>query len=158
MANQSEVFIIGTVAEVQTRTGSTTRDGVVSEYVSGKVVIKVVRDGIENLIECNVFANKMTKSGVPSKTYPVILGLEGMTGKRVRVTGDFSEGTMVDQSSGEVRHFNRIDARFINPAYTSDTEDKAEFDFTGFVTTGLTERTDREGNLLGYRCRKYMRG
>ena len=83
--------------------------------------------------------------------YKSYLTLDSMIGKRVRITGSLGEGSIVDESSGDVRHFNQINARFINTAYSTDTEDKATFEYSGFVVRSIYERKDKEDNLLGYK-------
>lgn len=143
---KNDVFIIGTLVDVKTdvRTSDKT-------YISGKVSIKVDANGVENIIDASIFAYEKTKEGADSKMFKTYAGLESLLNKRVRVTGSLGEGSIVDESTGNVRHFNQINARFINPAYTTDTEDKATFEYSGFVTRELYERKDKEDNLLGYR-------
>lgn len=145
---KNDVFIIGTLVDVKTdvRTSSDNKT-----YISGKVSTKVIVNGVENIIDASIFAYEKTKEGAESKMYKAYLALDGMIGQRVRITGSLGEGSIVDESTGDVRHFNQINARFINKAYTTDTEDKATFDYSGFVTRELYERKDKEDNLLGYR-------
>lgn len=144
---KNDVFIVGTLVNV--KTDVRTSDG--KNYISGKISVKVVLNGVENIIDASIFAYEKTKEGADSKMFKTYAGLESMLNKRVRVTGSLGEGAIVDQSTGDVRHFNQINARFINPAYTTDTEDKATFEYSGFVTKSLFERKDKEDNLLGYR-------
>lgn len=145
---KNDVFIIGTLVDVKTdvRTSSENKT-----YISGKVSVKAVLNGVENIIDCSIYAMEKTKSGADNKMFKSYSTLESMIGKRVRVTGSLGEGSIVDESSGEVRHFNQINAKFINNAYNTDTEDKATFEYSGFVTRPIYERKDKEDNLLGYR-------
>lgn len=145
---KNEVFIIGELVEVKTdvRTSADAKT-----YISGKVSTKVIVNNVENIIETSIFAYEKTKEGADSKMYKSYLTLDSMIGKRVRITGSLREGAIVDPSTGDVRHFNQIDARFINAAYSTDVEDKATFEYSGFVTRPIYERKDKEDNLLGYR-------
>lgn len=145
---KNDVFIIGTLVDVKTdvRTNSENKT-----YVSGKASIKVVVNNVENIIEASVFAFEKTKENADNKMYKSYITLESLIGKRVRVTGSLDEGSLVDPSTGDVRHFNQIRARFINAAYSTDNEDKATFEYSGFVVRPIYERKDKEDNLLGYR-------
>lgn len=145
---KNDVFIIGTLVDVKTDV-RTSSDG--KTFIGGKVSIKVVMNGVENIIDARIFAMEKTKAGADNKMFKSYSTLESLKGKRVRVTGSLSEGSMVDESTGDVRHFNQIEARFINAAYTTDTEDKATFEFSGFVTRAITELYDKEENIRGYR-------
>lgn len=148
LLKKNDIFIIGTLVDVKTdvRTSSENK-----KYISGKLSIKVVADGVENIIDVSIFSFEKTKDGADSKMFKSYCGLDSLIGKRVRVTGSLGEGSIVDEQSGDVRHFNQINARFVNAAYASDTEDKATFEYAGFVVRELYERKDREDNLLGYR-------
>ena len=145
---KNDVFIIGTLVDIKTdvRTSSENKT-----YISGKVSVKVVVNGVENIIDASIFAFEKTKEGADSKMFKTYCGLESLLNKRVRITGSLGEGSIVDESTGDIRHFNQINARFINAAYSTDTEDKATFEYSGFVTRELYERVDKEGNILGYR-------
>ena len=145
---KNEVFIVGELVDVKTdvRTSSDNKT-----YISGKVSVKVVVNNVENIIDASIYANEKTKEGADSKMYKSYLTLDSLIGKRVRITGSLREGAIVDPSSGDVRHFNQIDAKFINAAYSTDVEDKATFEYSGFVVRPIYERKDKEDNLLGYR-------
>ena len=148
LLKKNDVFIIGELVEVKTDV-RTSSEG--KTYVSGKISVKVVVDGVENIIEASIYSFEKTKNGTDSKMYKSYITLDSLLGKRVRVTGSLGEGSIVDPSTGDVRHFNQINAKFINAAYSTDTTDKATFEYAGFVTRPLYERRDKEDNLLGYR-------
>lgn len=145
---KNEVFIIGELVDVKTDVRTDTKG---KTYIGGKVSIKVVANNVENIIDVSVYANEKTKEGADSKMYKSYLTLDSLLGKRVRVTGTLGEGSIVDPSTGDVRHFNQINAKFINAAYSTDVEDKATFEYSGFVVRPIYERKDKEDNLLGYR-------
>ena len=148
MTKKNEVFIIGEVVEVKT---DVRISGEGNKYISGKDFVKVNDNGVENIIDVSIFAFEKTKTGTDNKLFKAYTTLDGMLNKRVRVSGSLGEGSIVDESTGDVRHFNQINGKFINAAYTTDTEDKATFEFSGFVTRPIYERKDKENNLLGYR-------
>jgi len=148
MIKKNDVFIIGEVVEVKTDVRISSEN---KKYISGKVSVKVNDNGVENIIDVSIFAYEKTKNGTDNKLFKSYTTLESMLNKRVRVTGSLGEGSIVDESSGDVRHFNQINGKFINLAYNTDTEDKATFEFSGFVTRPIYERKDKEDNLLGYR-------
>lgn len=148
VTKKNEVFIIGELVDVKTDV-RTSSEG--KTYISGKASVKVVVNGVENIIDASIFSYEKTKAGADSKMYKSYLTLDSMIGKRVRITGSLGEGSIVDESSGDVRHFNQINAKFINAAYSTDTEDKATFEYSGFVVRSLYERKDKEDNLLGYK-------
>lgn len=145
---KNNVFIIGTLVDVKTDV-RTSAEG--KTFIGGKASIKVVLNGVENIIDARLFAMEKTKAGADNKMFKTYSTLESLKGKRVRVTGSLSEGSMVDESTGDVRHFNQIEAKFINAAYSTDTEDKATFEYSGFVTRPITELFDKEENIRGYR-------
>ena len=145
---KNDIFIIGTLVDVKTDV-RTTGDG--KRYISGKVSIKAMLNNVENIIEASIFAMEKTKAGADNKMFKSYSTLESLIGKRVRVNGSLGEGGMPDESTGEIRHFNQVNAKFINAAYSTDTEDKATFEYAGFVTRPIYERRDKEDNLLGYR-------
>ena len=143
----NKVTVKGTLAEVDTKI-STTAAG--KKYIGGKIVVRVVQDGVENLIDMKIFAFEMTKANTVSKLFTAYTKLEGMLNKRVAVEGEFREDKMVDQGSGSIRAFNTISAKFINEL-RGDEPDCATFEFNGFVVKELYERRNKEDELYGYR-------
>lgn len=143
----NKVTVKGTLAEVNTEV-KTASDG--RKYIGGKIVVRVVQDGVENLIDMKIFAFEMTKTNTVSKLFTAYTKLEGLLNKRVAVEGEFREDKMVDQSSGSIRAFNTISAKFINEL-RGDEPDCATFEFNGFVVKELYERRNKEDELYGYR-------
>lgn len=146
-AKVNKVYVVGTVQEVNTNI-RTSNDG--RDYINGKVVVKTVVNDVESLIEMKVLAFAKTKSGDDNKVYQSYTKLDGYLGKRVKISGEFREGSMINQTSGGVNHFNEIYLKFVNPAKVDDM-DCATFEYSGFVVKGLYERKDKEDALLGYR-------
>ena len=148
MLKKNNVFIVGTLVDVKTDV-RTSKEG--KNFISGKASIKLNLNGVENIIDARIFAMEKTKVGAENKMFKAYAGLESLKGTRVRVTGSLSEGSMIDERTGDIKHFNQIEAKFINAAYSTDTEDTATFEYSGFVTRPIYERKDKDDNLLGYR-------
>ncbi len=146
MEKINKVFVVGTVVEVDTSIRQTA-DG--RKYINGKLVVKSVSNGVENLIDLKVLAFELTKDGSVSKAYQTFSTLEAYLNKRVRVTAELREGSMVTQE-GTIRKFNEVYAKFVSAA-RADAVDAITFEFNGFVVKPIYERTDREGNVIGYR-------
>lgn len=143
----NKVYVVGTVQEVNTNI-RTSNDG--RDYINGKIIVKTVINDVESLIEMKVLAFAKTKSGDDNRVYQSYTKLDGYLGKRVKISGEFREGSMINQTSGGVNHFNEIYLKFVNPAKVDDM-DCATFEYSGFVVKGLYERKDKEDTLLGYR-------
>ena len=145
--NINKVFITGELVEVstQTRTSASGKD-----YISGKVVVKCgSEDGKDNLVEAKLLAFAKNKDGSDSKMYQTYLTLERYLNQRVLITAELRDGSMVSQQ-GNVIHFNEINVKFINPART-DAVDCVKFEYSGFVVKEIYERTNKDGELIGYR-------
>ena len=145
-AKVNKVFVVGTVQEVDT-TIRQTGDG--RDYINGKIVIKVGEDDSANLVEMKVLAFAKTKNGDDNKIYQSFTKLDAYNGKRVKISGELRDGSMVRQD-GSVIHFNEVYVKFVNNAKADDI-DCATFEYSGFVVKGLYERKDKDDNLLGYR-------
>lgn len=143
----NKVYVVGTVQEVNTNI-RTTANG--RDYINGKVVVKSTINDVDSLIEMKILAFAKNKNGEDNKIYQSYTKLDSFLGKRVRVAAELREGSMVNQSTGGVNHYNEIYLKFINPARTDDI-DCATFEFGGFVVKGLYERKNKEDELLGYR-------
>lgn len=143
----NKVYVVGTVQEVNTniRTAANGRD-----YINGKVIVKSTINDVDSLIEMKILAFAKNKNGEDNKIYQSYTKLDSFLGKRVRVAAELREGSMVNQSTGGVNHYNEIYLKFINPARTDDI-DCATFEYGGFVVKALYERKNKEDELLGYR-------
>lgn len=146
-AKTNKVYLVGELTEVSTDVREMS-DG--RKYISGKIVVKSTIKGEEKLTDVKLIAFEKTKSGEINRMFTSYSKLEGMLNKRVVVSGELRDGSMVQQSSGQVTHFNEIYLRFINLA-KADAEDTCTFEFSGFVVKGLYERKNKEDELLGYR-------
>ena len=146
-AKTNKVFVIGTVEEVNTLI-RTSGNG--KEYINGKIVVKTEVDGKPTMVELKVLAFAKNKNGEDNKMFLTYKTLDGMRGKRVKITGELREGSMIKQDGGSVIHFNEIYLKFINPARTDDI-DCSTFEFSGFVVKPICERRNKDDEILGYR-------
>ena len=142
----NKVYVVGTIQEVNT----TVRQSNGRDYINGKIVVKVDNGMGENLVEMKVLSFAKNKDGGDNKMFQTYVKLDGMQGKKVKLTGEFRDGSMINQTDGKVRHFNEIYLKFVNPA-RADEPDCATFEYSGFVVKGIYERKNKEDELLGYR-------
>lgn len=143
----NKVYVVGTITEDKTQVRTS---GSGKTYINGSIVVKTVgADNVENLVELKILAFEKNKDGSANKQFLSYKGIAGMLGKKVRISGDLRDGSMVNQS-GEIVHFNEIYARFINPAKAEDA-DCSTFEYSGFVVKPLYERKNKDDELLGYR-------
>jgi hypothetical protein len=142
----NKVYVVGTMAEVKTQV-RTSDSG--KTYINGSIVVKTTVNGVENLVELKVLAFEKKTDGTDNKQFASYKLLDGMLGKKVRVSGRLQEGTMINQS-GEIIHFNEIYANFVNAAKAEDVE-CSTFEYSGFVVKPLYERKNKDDELLGYR-------
>ena len=91
----NKVTVKGTLAEVNTEV-KTASDG--RKYIGGKIVVRVVQDGVENLIDMKIFAFEMTKTNTVSKLFTAYTKLEGLLNKRVAVEGEDRKSTRLNSS------------------------------------------------------------
>ena len=141
----NKVYIVGTIAEVdvEERVSKSNKN-----FISGKVVIKSVVDDKENLIEVRVIAMEKNKDNSINKQFTAYKNLPAMLGKRVRVSGELNDESMI--ADGQIRHFNTIRGNFFNNA-RADEVDTCTFEYSGFVTKGIVERKTKEDETIGYR-------
>lgn len=118
-----------------------------NEYISGQVIVKSMINGEEQLIPIDFFSRAKTQAGTPNKLYASYVDLENRVGKRISVQGEIQENRFYQESSGQVISYNRVSGRFINDV-RSNQEDRADFTFTGYVVAPITERQNKDGEVL----------
>lgn len=138
MERTNKVYIVGTLKEVEQRLGE--KDG--RNYVGGKVVIET-RD---SMIEMKYFSFEMTEKGI-NKRYQNYRDLETLKGRRVKATGEISGRAFWQASQGQLIEFNELSLSFMNVAKDTDPA-VATFEYSGWVSTPLNERMDKEGKAL----------
>lgn len=143
----NKVYIVGTLVEVDTKIGTTAKDN--REYISGKIVVKTISNGVESLIDIKLFSFAKKNNGEDNRVFASYKKLEGMLNKRVKVSGDLREDAMV-RPDGTIIKFNTINLNFINEAKQDDV-DCATFEYSGFVVKQIYERKNKDEETIGYR-------
>jgi hypothetical protein len=105
-----------------------------------------VVNGVENLVELKILAFEKKTDGTANKQFASYKTLDGMLGKKVRVSGRLQEGSMINQS-GELIHFNEIYANFVNLGKAEDVE-CSTFEYSGFVVKPLYERKKQRRPII----------
>ncbi|MFW6001971.1 MAG: hypothetical protein ACOCQD_01380 [archaeon] len=144
MERTNKIYIVGTLKEIKdTRTGE--KDG--NSWIGGTAIVQSGSE--ENLIEVKYFTSETTVTGKPNKKYQNYLNLENLVGKRVKVNGELSGRAFYNAAQGQLIKFNEVTAGFFNSASEND-EDKATFEYSGFVTQELTEKLNEKEELQYY--------
>lgn len=145
--NTNRLRVIGTLVEVDLDVKAS-QSG--QDYIGGTITVKSDIDGAEQLTELRLFSFKFKKgTTVTSKLFESYNSLENWIGKRVEVSGSIDEGRFFDAGSAQVVSFNNNGGRFINKAKATDA-DCATFEYAGFVVKPLTERLNKEENIVAY--------
>lgn len=142
MEKLNKVFVVGVLQEVSTRVG---KDRNNQDYIAGSFVVK----SGENHIEFKFYSGKLTQKGVLSQRYTRYEQLEGMLNQKVSVNGTIDSRAFYKASDGQIIPFNELNAGFVNIAKDAD-EDKANFEFSGFVRNPLYERRDSKDEVISY--------
>lgn len=149
LLNKNNVYLVGELVEVKDlREGTYNED---KNYVAATIVIKSIIDNQELLTEARCFINELRKDGQTNKNYNTVKNIMEWIGKRVVVsaatlTGERFWNTKTSQLSNAIR----ITFNLIRLANNNDNEDKATFEFGGFVTRPLTEVLDENGDVKYY--------
>jgi len=141
------VRVTGTLVEVNLETKQSQNTG--NDFISGSIVIKSVIAGREQLTDIHLYASSVKKDGGSNKFFETYGALEGKIGKRISVQGEIEENRYYNEGSGQVISFNRNKGTFINDAKSNEV-DQAKFEFAGYVIKPVSERVDKDGNVLFY--------
>ena len=145
--NKNEVVVVGTLVdnglEIKESQGGQT-------YITGNISVKSVIDGEEKVFEFRLFSFQYKKGTTEInglfKTYS---NLDTKIGRRVKVIGAVEENRFFQERTGQIVSFNFNSGRFIYDV-TDKTPDSATFEFAGYVEKPITERTNKDGDLLYY--------
>ena len=152
------VNIVGILKEleIEEKTSATGKD-----FVAGKAIVKVDQEINGKVRECeipvDIYANKLTNSGTPSKLYPMIVKYkEDFTAlaacpedqpefaSKVVISGaSLNENTWIDQRTGQPVSSIRIRSNFINKV-RDEYEPTATFEVTGVILNKIPEEKDGE--------------
>lgn len=142
MENKNYIAVTGQLVEVNVREGE--KDG--KRYIAGDLVVKVSET---NLVQMKFYSSEYTQAGKVSKKYTSLQQINGLKDTRVKITGSFAGRMFYNNQAGQVTAFTELQVSFINPAKDTDV-DSAIFDYSGYVHKPLTERMNKEEQLIGY--------
>ena len=148
MLNKNKVYIVGELVEIKNF-----KEGIYDDknYVAATIVVKSEVDGQTLLTEARTFTNEKNKDGSLNKNYPTIKNISDLLGKRVVVSGAslVSERFWSSRTS-QLVNSTRVKFNVIRLAKSTETEDKASFEFGGFVTRPIKEVTDENNEVIYY--------
>lgn len=149
LLNKNSVYLVGELVEVKDfREGTHSGD---KNYISATVVIKSDVNGQELLTEARTFCNELKADGNQNKNYATIKNINGWLGKRVVISGASLKGERFwSPRTSQLVNAVRTSFNLIRLAGANDKEDKATFEFGGFVTRPLQEVLDENGNVKYY--------
>jgi hypothetical protein len=105
----------------------------------------------ENVFSLSAFCNKINNDGSTNKNYNKLVNIKELVGRRVVISGARLVGDRFwSKQNNQLVPAQKFDFSMIREASDKENEDKAEFEFSGFVVRELAEKTDAEGNLLYY--------
>lgn len=146
-------YIIGTLVEVKDFR-EVTYGANNAEAVTATIVVKSqLGEGDENasLTELRTFCSKLTKAGAVNKNYNTILHIQDLLNKRVVVSGATLNGERFwAKNTNQLVPTTKYNFNLIRPASANQTEDKAEFQFGGFVYRELQPKVNEDGDILYY--------
>lgn len=144
---KNTVYLVGELVEVKDFKEGNYDD---KNYVATTIVIKSIVDGVELLTEARSFTNELKKDGTPNKNYSTMKNISTLLNKRVVVSGAQLRGERFwSPRTNQLTNAVRINFNIIRTASPKD-EDKATFDFGGFVTRPLQEVVDENNNVKHY--------
>lgn len=144
---KNNVYLVGELVEVKDfKEGN--YDG--KNYVATTIVVKSIVDGVELLTEARSFTNELKKDGTTNKNYSTMKNISTLLNKRVVVSGAQLRGERFwSPRTNQLANSVKISFNIIRTASQKD-EDKATFDFGGFVTRPLQEVVDENNNVKYY--------
>lgn len=149
LLNKNDVYIVGELVEIKDLRQISYGDN--QNAISATIVVKCNIGEEENLIEVRNFTNELTKAGAVNKNYATICNLNDMLNKRVVISGArLTSERFWSANSQQLLNSTKVSFNMIRLARSNETEDKATFEFGGFVTNPLVEILDEDGNLKYY--------
>lgn len=150
----NKCYFVGELVEVKDhRLTSYTnkKTGAPAEAISTTIVVKCMINEEENVFALSAFCNKINNDGSTNKNYNKLVNVKELVGRRVVISGARLVGDRFwSKQNEQLVPAQKFDFSMIREASDKETEDKAEFEFSGFVVRELAEKCDAEGNLLYY--------
>ena len=148
MLNKNKVYIVGELVEIKNF-----KEGIYDDknYVATTIVVKSEVDGQTLLTEARNFTNEKNKDGSINKNYATIKNISDLLGKRVVVSGaSLTSERFWSSRTSQLVNSTRVKFNVIRLAKSTETEDKASFEFGGFVTRPIKEVTDENNDVIYY--------
>jgi hypothetical protein len=147
VAKQNSFKIVGELVEANLETKTSGRSG--KDFISGKIVIKSVLDGRQQLTEVELYSNKFKQDGTSNKLYETYANLGTLLNKRVRVSGELGESRFFSTTNSQLVSTTVNRGRYVAPADTGE-KDTTDFSFAGYIVKPLYEKNSKDGELLAY--------
>ena len=148
----NKCYFVGELVEVKDhRLTSYTnkKTGAPVEAISTTIVVKCMINDEENVFALSAFCNKINNDGSTNKNYNKLVNIKELIGHRVVISGARLVGDRFwSKQNEQLVPAQKFDFSMIREANDKESEDKAEFEFSGFVVRELAEKTDNEGNVL----------
>jgi hypothetical protein len=147
VAKQNSFKIVGELVEVNLEAKTSSRSG--KDFISGKIIVKSVINGRQQLTEVELYSNKFKQDGTPNKLFETYSNLGALLNKRVRVSGELAESRFFSPTNAQLVSTTVNRGRYVAPADTKDT-DTADFSFAGYIIKPLYEKNSKDGDLVAY--------
>jgi hypothetical protein len=147
VAKQNSFKIVGELVEVNLEQKTSPRSG--KDFISGKIVIKSLVDGRQQLTEVELYSNKFKQDGTGNKLFETYANLGALLNKRVRVSGELGESRFFSTQSSQLVSTTVNRGRYVAPADTNE-KDVADFSFSGYIIKPLYEKNSKDGDLVAY--------
>ena len=147
VAKQNSFKLVGELVEANLETKTSVRSG--KYFISGKIVIKSVLEGRQQLTEVELYSNKFKQDGTPNKLFETYANLGTLLNKRVRVSGELGESRFLSTTNSQLVSTTVNRGRYVAPADTGE-KDTADFAFAGYIVKPLYEKNSKDGDLLAY--------
>jgi hypothetical protein len=147
LAKQNSFKIVGDLVEVNLDTKTSGRSG--KDFISGKIVIKSLINGRQQLTEVELYSNKFKQDGTPNKLYDTYANLGALLNKRVRVSGELGESRFFSATNSQLVSTVVNRGRYVAAADTGE-KDTADFSFAGYIIKPLYEKNSKDGELVAY--------
>jgi hypothetical protein len=147
LAKQNSFKIVGDLVEVNLDTKTSGRSG--KDFISGKIVVKSLINGRQQLTEVELYSNKFKQDGTPNKLYDTYANLGALLNKRIRVSGELGESRFFSTQNSQLVSTVINRGRYVAPADTGE-KDTADFSFAGYIVKPLYEKNAKDGELLAY--------
>lgn len=147
LSRQNSFKIVGELVENNLEIKTSTRSG--KDFISGRIVIKSLINGHEQLTEVELFSNRFKQDGSSNKLFETYSNLNSFLHKRIRVSGELGESRFFSTQNSQLVSTTVNRGRFISAADLKE-EDIAEFAFSGYIVKNLYEHNSKDGDLINY--------